>query len=832
MDFDALGISHPKDLPEGWQLEPDYVNTLAFAVGGALVRHDDHEVLQFIRVASELEVAGNDDWAKLLVQAALMRLTDRDVIATPRLAELLVGGAEYEQMLEKVMARAGEATLLQAATLTVAGQVAVAERAYDLASRVLESASSSWRYLGELHELGTTLLGQAAALSNADEVEAAELIIDEALSVFANVGNDSARAMLLLNKVQHALILDDLDSARERLGVAREAVSKLNDGYLSSSVLLSQAAIHLEEGAWSRAREIYLVVNKNAKSRGDYDQLVVARRNLAKLTSEHLSKNRGVRWWMKARDAASQAHDWRQEKDLEHELALALADVGRYQEAEEALGRSMSICRSYGDTGGAAEAQADLGAIILSSALAAHRNGNFEAASAQINRAEPIIDQARVALEEHGNFDWAETAVRNLRKIWVLTDSAQSGAARLKHSAEEYRDSESSYSGELLRNAALLALEGSEESSMQAVTDLLEASQRRLLELEQQAWSLAEDASWICDRLGLPGIALQVFDAALSLIDRENQHTAWGNIQNDAALAATEMEDSPEASRRLVQVEDLSRRTQNRVLLALALGNLGELTVRQDKNAEARAYFLEAAELSEDVGDDEGASNVWSSIANSWVDDGALDEAQTAAKRARELAESSGSGDAKARALSARASVQYARGEYEAAHDSWMTSAASAETRNPSEYFALALDALAQEANWQHFKQLLEKTVRDVQRSRNQLRFASKLHLAGGTWLRKGRPRAAGVVFGYMVLLALEGATSSKPDGGLSESNDHGKRALQVATIVATVTAHLQFEEIPQSVRLEAKREFERTINRGAGEYAEDVLQMMRDFTD
>jgi len=823
----------PEGLDEGWKNGENPVVELASVVGRALVKGTDEALVPFGALGLDLAAAGNDYIARLLGQAMLIRLTHPDLNKDSPLSDWLADGDAYREMAVAVSSNRNADPRLRAEALTLVARVAMSESDYELATRALEGAIDGWTRLELWENVGNAYMGRGAAFAYEGRLSDAERMVAKATEVFERIGDFRGIAMVSLNNVQNALSNGDLALAETRLELCRPLVMSLRDGHITTSFQLTEGLVLIEKEQFEAARRCFVEAATNAARRGESGQLVVALKNVAKVTSEHGSARRALYWWQKARDAASAAHDWREEQSIERTLGVSLADADLFETAVEAFQRAIRINDDRGDELGSAQAKADQGATLLSWSVHERRQGNEDSSASLLIRAESTIDDARLILERFGDFHWAEITVRNLRGAFAGGDHPEVGVAAFLSAAEEFARVDPNYSAELLRNAALLRLTESTDANVdEAITWILTAARRELTTKEQKAWSLASDAGLLTDIYELHAPAVRLFDEALKYLSRTGQPTAWGNIMNSAALAATADADLTGAKRRLTRVADLARGSENRVLLALAQSNLGELAIRRHEYLNARTLFSEASELAQQLGDNEQAANALASIANAWVAEGNAVEAANAAAAAELLARESSSNDALARANSARASIAYLLGEFEEAYAWWQTSAQLAELRSNGEYHAFALDSLAKLGDWPRFKHELDKVAAKSQREGSQLAFVDKLHLSASSWLGGGRPRAAGVVLAYIVLLGLDGTIKARTEAanGVGGQTAQDRALFNVTQAFGAAYAYLRALDLPSKDATTLRRGYESTVRRVAKDSADDVLSLVDDF--
>lgn len=827
--FEDLGIELPADLPKGWDMLPNWLELLSAAIGRQLGNADTSGLLPFVRVAGEMQQAGGDDWAQLVLQTVLIRISD--TLPEPdALADLLQDQAAYERTLRALAERSLAADpILRAATLTVAGRIALDRSEHSQAAQLLDMAAIAWSDLGVPAESANALVGLSAVRHYQGDLSGAEQAANRALAAFDELDDPVGRAMVLLNSVGNSLLGGDVDEARNRLAIVQPLVIRLRDGHLTASYHLNEANVFIETEDWVEARRRLSAAARSAQRREDLDQLLMALANLAKVTYDHESRTRGIALWQRAQQVAVRLRDWRKEQDISHSLGVYFAEAERFEESQRAFERALEINLERGNDRLVGQVRADQGAAQLAWAVWARKNDDDGIATELLREAEVTLLRAREELESVRDFRWAGIVVRNLRSTWSSGGHPDLGVKMLFGASEQYLAIDADYSAELLRNAALLGLrtELDSETTITHIEWLIAATKRERSTDDQKAWSLAREATFLSQSLELHEGAVRLFDEALGLLNPGTDPTSWGNIQNDAGLAESAAGADEAALARFRAALELADATANRALAALASANLGELSVRAGEHEAGRRYFSRAAALFEALGDVAEAARANASIANSWIYQGNHDEANLAADRALQLANESQSADALARALSATASLAYSEGNYESAYEIWSRCSSLVGPSDAGEYAGFALDCLATKGDWRRYRRVLDKLARDSQRSGTQLELTGHLHLSALTWLRAGRPKATGVILGYVVLLSFEGVIHLRKTERLDPSAGAGGDLLRLSPAFGVIRGFFTMEDVSDNERRMMRSEYERTVRRSAPDQAAELLDLV-----
>ncbi|WP_146081646.1 hypothetical protein [Clavibacter michiganensis] len=831
IDFDALSIENPESLAHGWQSRTDAGDLLINAVLAIRDSSDERLMLQFTRLAAELEDAGNDDWARFVLQTVLVQVTSAQSVTAASAEDQYLSTTEFDRMILHVAQSSDAPTVLTCCLLTTAGRILGAERRFDDSAAMLGIAANHWNHLSNSTETVRTLLTQGAALNYAHRPQDALEVNARVLQLLETTGDRREIAMVMLNNINNLVELGHLPEATEQVAHVAAIVRELRDGYLSTSLNLNAALLHIAYGDLAQARTAFLKAERSARQRGDFGQLLVAQKNVAKITADSGRPGLSIQWWLRSRDTARVIHDRRAEQEIEHALALSLASLHRYADAVTALERSISVSTTFDDSRAVAHARADLGAVLLTSYVRQLESVDVQADNQLLEQAEQQLLQAKETLEGLTDFEWSELTLRNLRSVWMYLDNPENGVNVLRGTADTFMTSAPAYASAALRNAGILTLGTvSDIDSSTALEWLVLAAGLDVSDAgddgkDEQAWSMAGDASYLANALALPTEALALFDTALSYLNPLQDPTSWGNIQNDAAIAAAGMDNLDEAIARFSSVIEIAEKTQDRVLTALAVGNMGELLHKRDDRKGASEQFIRAANLLEALGDAEGAANSWAAASRMYILDDLTLEARRAAERASEFA--GGFPDAMATALSAHASVLFTENRFDEAYQNWTNAAALVETSEAGEYYAFALDCLARRGDWASFRRLLDKWGGILQRAGAVQAFVGQLHSCVQTWLINKRPKQAGVVLAYMVLLSMDGMSRSASTPHVDRLRPSSMALVPSLTAISTVHLYLEEYEVSEPARSAMRRSYESTIQKLAKDGSENIIRMV-----
>lgn len=806
---------------DDWRSRPDWVEHLSTELAHASTASSDDAMDLLIDEVDGLLASQAEEVAQLLTDVALYRAA-RGPITRERVDAGRLNIPPREELTAE-LADATNPNLFAARAMAAAARVAAVQRQYGNGRALYLCAAAAFAHNEDEQNEAVSLLRAGAAAHHSGDTDAALTITERAREAYAELNDVEGEIWAVLNLSQTMNLRDEHDHARDLLDQARRLAQGRKNGHIRASIEIDDAILKIEEGDIAGAKAALRFAHRSATRRDDQEQALVAAKNLALLLQNHDDLSRSTRWWKSALTAAHKLNDWREVQDLEHSQSIALAQQGNHDEAIAALDRAIEVSREHDDPLSAARATADKGAALLDRTL--RSKDVDEAFDASVAQAIDILEEARAALEELGDFEWAQIAARNLRAAWVLSNQEAHGATALAQAAEQTLAPD--YARELRRNAAwLLLAAGAEADDDQRINPWLTASAIHDADDGiERAWSLAQQAASLANS-GFDKTALHLYDLALENITAESQPSAYGNILNDSVLVINDEERLPEVRDRLLKVEQIARVSEDRVLLSLALSNLGETAVRMDQAPLAREYFAAAVALAQKVGNDARAAISLASLSNTYIDEGRVEDADRTSQEALRLAIRSGSDEAWVNATSASASAAYLRGDYEGAYRLWTECIAVEDPEDCGEHRAFALDSLAKTKDWPRFLKELDRVARQTQRESTQFAFVEKLHLSALTWLDQGNARGAGVVLAYGVLLAFEAASRGLgPDGRELSTADRQRSMVQVGHAMGAARAVFELMELPQKQARTARVSYERTIRRAAGADADELIE-------
>ncbi|WAB82526.1 hypothetical protein OVN18_05860 [Microcella daejeonensis] len=790
-------------LAEDWRDREDGLQLVVEALLSAYRYDDIPGLINFVDIGHELSFHGLEFAAATIAHAAAQKLLGNELVdlvpedftnpgALPELARELADRAPDSDLYGRLLGLIAD----------IYRHVGMSERAI----QAYKDAAAMFDRLGRLAPAATARQSLGALHFYLGDLDQAEELTKQAEVIFTKLSDRQGLVEVRLNQVEYALQREDVAQATSLLDSVATPISELRDGHLSASWRAHSALVDIQQGEVDAAREKLLAALRSCRRRQDLELEVVVLQNLAKLTRDTRGPSASLRWARQALLVAQRLKERDREQSLARSLAVDLIDTGKFEEAIELLQRTVEINIELDSPLDAAQAQADLGAALLSKALGvAETNADILA----IRERDHLLEQGIVTLtgafeklDQFEDYEWATRCAGNLRIAWTAQDRADFGVGYLERYAEKARVRAPTYSASLLRIAAFLGLTAKRDMSW-AIMRLQEAAEASSSDPVDRAWQLVADASRINSSYNELEGALAIYDKALDTLRHSSDQIGYANVLNDSALIAAALDHLDDARIRLHEVESLAIKSGNRALDALAKGNLGELSLRGNQQEIGREYLTAAATLAAAVGDVEGASTAWSSIANSLVNsDEGLDLAKEAAANAAEYAEQSGSTDANARSTSALASIRFAEGDYLEAFELWRDASRSGPAEKSATYQGFALDALAHGGDWTRYSRELDKFTRAAQRSGTQMEFGEELWTSAMTWLRTQSARRAAKPLSYSVLLAAEGYTK-RDKNPLDESQVAKDMSALVSTAKTFAAAHtfMELEDVPPALR-------------------------------
>jgi len=743
-------------------------------------RTDD--MAQLLEESEDAVRAGIEPVAYLIIGQALAMIRN---IEFPEFAPVIFPRGEID--LARLDRAIEEAFAVPEANLSLVAPVAAA-RAFvdrhhgrlDSATRWYAQAARAFRNSGNsLHEaINRQSLGAVLTqLGNDDQADTESI---QAQRIYAELNDDYRLGVILLNRAQTALGLDDVARAEELVAEARRLADDDASGHLRLSADNVSAIIALHRGDAAAAEPLIRAVLDRARKLDDRSIVRIASQNLGAIYASREQWRRAEEWYGKALRLAREEQDVRATQSLMRDVGVAQAKSGRSEQATQTLRSSVRLALDIQDVRRLAECQADLAAVLLTTALEdSQRAQRLRQAVEGVDEAtrtdalitgkesESVLEEAAQLLLsaaqsfiDLGDVEWLQRTLGNLAVLRRHRDQLSEASQQIESLA--IRSEEPVILCELLTESARLAVEARDVDRAMDLFLRSAVVSQAFEEPVAQAWRLARSAAEMHAE-GWVQAALDLFTQALEVLQNvPDAGPLQQDILNDMALAYANLQQWDDAKGLLLANVQTARRGENRVELAKSLANLGEVLRREGDFERSTAYLQEAAELQEDIGDYAEAASTWALLTNTWVVLERLGQASTSATRANAAAERSGSPEARGRALAAQAGALYGHGDY-AASARLSTAAFELETGvHRLESRAHALEAWARAGRFDEYQRLLDPLVREALRRNDLLaRAGDVLVRPARVWLVAGQPRRAARTLAYALALACLGAVQS-----------------------------------------------------------------------
>lgn len=808
-------------LPEDWRDREDGFELLLGEFARAYAHDDEERLAEFMYVAGELAARGAvpGAWALLTVGASKVL-----GVPTESLAESFSDESVGRERLLLVVA-SSRTSKLTTEVLSAAASVERSRGRIEDARTYYEAAAAS---AGDPLTAARILQSLGVALWEAERADDAYAVTREAQERFLRLEDTRGWVETGLNLVEYDTADGRDDDARSRLAEMDSAIRGLRDPHLYGSYLTRVGLLEIQGGAAVTGRRKLHQALRSAERRADYEVQIACLSNLAAVARGNGDMNRALNYSERAYIAAEESATIRRIADTAHEFGIDLAKLDEFDEAVEMLTRAADTSRGRRR----ARVRADHGAVLTSRALAAGERSETRATKDIVGwlaESETLLLESLAELSDPLDVDWSLRILRNLRVVFLADDRPAAGTAVFDALLENVP---AELKAECLRLSALLRMSAGNDAAG-ALNRFRSAAQ---LSGDDKELLLLEYASVAANSYASYETSLALYDDALALLP---EGTIFGNALLDSALAAAQMGDTDDAIRRLQAASELASSRQDRVLGSLVELNLGRLLSGEDRFAEARVHLKRAAEFAEAIGDYERASKAYASWAVTLPNDQAVDgveEAESLAARSLALARSD---EDTARALSARASIQFARGEFKDASDTWAAARKIAPPVKQAVYDGFILQTLVHLEDWRTFRRKLHRAVGASQRTQTQLVLAEGLWPSANRWLLLGHVPRSAKVLACSILLANEGhrgETNQPP----TESDTATRLSATVSTARAVAHAGqlLTMDVIPEELRQRLRPELEKAlVAYGAepdlsAEIVEFLVEFVRDVVD
>jgi predicted ATPase/DNA-binding XRE family transcriptional regulator len=151
--------------------------------------------------------------------------------------------ASAARYAEELLAAAGEDPMLRRNAATLLGNLAMAERRFDDAVRLLDEALALARTAGSEWHVAASLLNLGTATLHDDELETAERLLDEAKQAFEEVGDRHFVARCILELGYGALVGNDDRGARRWFAAALSDFVGVAEQWGAAEAIVGLAAV-------------------------------------------------------------------------------------------------------------------------------------------------------------------------------------------------------------------------------------------------------------------------------------------------------------------------------------------------------------------------------------------------------------------------------------------------------------------------------------------------------------------------------------------------------------------------------------------------------------
>lgn len=832
-------MTEPADLHDLFQLPPEQmVLRVVDALDRAAAGGDPRLLDELVDVAEDAARFGLSELARFVVAGLLAVLLGQDPreIRGMVLPDDLHGRDPVDDALSAVLGSAQAAIPVVTRLLGVVARLAERQGDIDRAVSLLSRAAAENDRIGQ--ELWAAIHRQSlgAVLARAGRIRDADVQSRLAQRTYERLGDRARLAAVLLNQAQNALTVDELDRAEELLGRAETVAAADETGHLGLSAALLRAMTLLQRGDVDSAERALRSVIAASRRAGDLPMQRVATQNVATLLSNHQRAGRAVPWFDRALDLAQREGDPEAVTALLRSRARNFARLGRHDEAVELL-RDV-LASETGPHAGPSRARtmSDLAAALLMRATGQRDRSSTRArdlAAARPGRAADLVEADELlrgaVLEQLASDDergWLDQTLANLVGLRRLQGRTAEAAAELVEWAGRTRDDGRDRA--LLEDAARLLIEigdvdGAVELFQRAAAPGEDDDHRGAL---AQVQSLVLAAGEL-DQGGHQEAALAFYLEAAAVLDRRGGHAPFRNdIRNDTAIVLTELGRRDEARELLIANVLAARSDQNRVELAKALANLGEVNRRDDRFEEAAGQLEEAAGLHEEVGDYAVAAETWALLCNTYALLDRREDARSAARSAVAAAEREPTPLAEGRALDARALVQSLDGNHAVAANLAFQAAGGQEGVHRLESLAYAAEEHARDGNWPRFRKVLDRLAAEALADTALTgRGGLLLVRPARVWLVAGYPRRAARALAYCLALALSAAANVLGAPGPDSPEAPEEQLIRAFGSVAEVLTTADADPSDQRrCRAEVLRQVKRTAP-GASQLTAELLE-------
>lgn len=690
----------------------------------------------------------------------------------------------------------------------------------------------------------------AGAYSMQGERELAVASSTQALELYQGMGDTRRTAEVLLNLAQDNLP-ESTQAAVEYLDRAEYEIARLNDGHLNAAVIALRAMVHVELADYAAAEPLLRKAVASATRRGDALQEQQNAQNLANVIDETKGPRRALPWRVKALRIAQERHDMPAEAALSRAVALTLARLQDLEGAIEHLKACVELNTELGDKRRIAEAEADLGAMILSHETGVlltfadedpHTpEGRIPKLDSGTSPREPHPDSLDHALGYLGSAletfleitdsEWISRVATNRRNLLQLRGSSEA-VQDLLNISDQVRHFDPKLAADLIREAARTECAAGVDPaySLELYVKFVEAQGAE--SDTNRAWALVESAAELAQLGTFYDQAVELLDRAVLLYLELNDVVNASTALNDYGVAVHQSGDNAKATSAFRRVVQMAEDQNNRVLKEMGLNNLAQMLAEAGQVEEAVECYEEAAAAAAAIGDHQSSADHWCQVSGLWLNNRDLNRAKAAIPRARQQALLDGGAQAAASVQSAEGALAFAEGEYRQAFLLWQEAAEGSQAPKLLERLSFALEAQARAGDSAAFRRSLRNFSARAQSDNAQQAASELLWRPALSSLRAGKAKDAALALATAALLSTVealGARRSIEFSRLTKTSSLPQPLKSFLVTFAQIATVLTHEEVSPSLRTKCRELISREWRRHGDDVAEFLNQRLQE---
>ena len=496
----------------------------------------------------------------------------------------------------------------------------------------------------------------------------------------------------------------------------------------------------------------------------------IATQNMGAWYAEAEKPRHAAFWLGRAANLAGQEGNPSLAASLLRSQAIQLMRAGTLDRAEEVMRLAVSMSDGAGDPRGAAEARADLAAILLTGA--AKPSGQLGVEEERFSESDALLRLALDFFTEIGDTDWIDRIWNNRISLSLLRGDAIEAIDHVLSARTAIGSSRPTERLALDRRGMQLSLTEARrpDLSVAFARDAADLAASGLAASDEQVPgrqsrdrpSGSAAAAW---ELALGGAMLRDHHFALDqaiILFREAQELSVGDesltfhITNDLGLAYEDSGDREAAIECFDRCLQIASERDDRYMRQQALANRGELGRRMG-TSDAIPQLQEAVELAKNLLDIEAEAMSLLNLAWCHIDQGDLSGAEQTLVELQTLFNNGLAGIATLSTVeSIRGGIAFKREEYWESY-AWHIKAASHAT-SPKEHFdamASALWPLIKVGDRRRYRSLLGRLVRAGQQADRDGQIAELIAPYGIEWVALGAVGMAARTLSDAILLGI-----------------------------------------------------------------------------